>query len=145
MGYAHAALVDHRAREPGASAPLHPHRTHAGGVRHTPPTGHKAIDRAEQLWAFYSFQIPLLGRYAFNVLLAIDQLLNAILGGYPDESISARAYRQRSNPFWQQVQLLIDLLFFWDADHCEKAYWAERNSSHLPDEYENSSLDPQGR
>ena len=65
----------------------------------------------------------------------MDQLVNALLGGYADESISARAYRSRSNPFWQQVQLLIDLLFFWDADHCKKAYLAERNNSHLPDDY----------
>ena len=128
--------LDHEAIEPGASAPLHPPRTHAGAL---PPTGHKAIDRAEQLWAFYSFHAPLLaaplGRYAFNVLLGIDQLLNALLGGYADESISARAYRQRSNPFWQQAQLLIDLLFFWSPDHCERSYWAERNHTQLPPEY----------
>ena len=123
---------DQSGREPGASAPLHPHRTRSGAH---PPTDHKAIDRAEQLWAFYSFQIPLLGRYVFNVLLAVDQLVNALLGGYADESISARAYRRRSNPFWQQAQLLIDLLFFWSPDHCERSYWAERNHSQLPDDY----------
>jgi hypothetical protein len=99
------------------------------------PTGHKAIDRAKAVWAFYKKRIPFLGRYVFNVLLGIDQLANALLGGYADESISARAYRNRKNAFWMQAQLLIDLLFFWSPDHCERAYWAERNQSHLPPEY----------
>lgn len=29
-------------------------------------------------------------RYFWNVLIGIDQLFNAILGGYPDETISSR-------------------------------------------------------
>lgn len=31
-----------------------------------------------------------LGRYLFNILVAIDQFVNTILGGDPDETISSR-------------------------------------------------------
>lgn len=33
------------------------------------------------------------GQYIKNVLIAIDQLFNAVIGGYCDESLSSRCYR----------------------------------------------------
>jgi hypothetical protein len=73
--------------------------------------------------------------WAFHVALAIDQLVNALLGGYADESLSARAYRRRSEPLWRLLVRLLDWMFFWHAAHCEGAYWAEKKGRHLPKEY----------
>ena len=41
-------------------------------------------------------------RYALNLLIAIDQLVNAILRGDPDETLSSRAHRMRikRTPGW---------------------------------------------
>lgn len=67
--------------------------------------------------------------YFRRVLIAIDQLANAILGGAADETLSARAYRED----WM-VQHLINLLF-WDRNHCATAYHAEKYGLQLPEEY----------
>lgn len=32
--------------------------------------------------------------YIKNVLIALDQLANALIGGWPDESLSSRAWRE---------------------------------------------------
>ena len=47
-----------------------------------------------------------------NILIAIDQLLNAVLGGAPDETLSSRAHRAREEgkPGWRHVARLIDTL-----------------------------------
>lgn len=67
-----------------------------------------------------------------QVLIAVDQLVNTFLGGWADETLSSRAYRHkldgsRSWPAW-----VIDHLFFWQKNHCEKAYESELNRSQLP-------------
>ena len=65
--------------------------------------------------------------YLLQILVAIDQLLNAIVGGYADETLSARAYRMRAKgqPYWGWTANAIDELFFWQEDHCNLAYLAE--------------------
>lgn len=55
-----------------------------------------------------------------NMLIALDQLLNTLLRGDPDETISSRAYRQR----WRIVPLL-DAVFWFDPDHCRTSFEAE--------------------
>ena len=44
----------------------------------------------------------MLGRYLWNVLIAIDQLANAILAGDPDETISGRMGRWYAVGGWRQ-------------------------------------------
>lgn len=81
------------------------------------------------LW--HAFGRWLLGfAYIFNLLVAVDQLGNALIGGMPDETISAHAYRAR----WQVRAYLINWLFR-DKDHCWKAYLSEVNRLQLPPEY----------
>lgn len=69
----------------------------------------------------------------FQVLVALDQLVNTLLWGYADETLSARAYRHaeikkdRRWPMW-----IIDHLFFWQNGHCKAAYEAELERTHLP-------------
>lgn len=65
-----------------------------------------------------------------QVAIAIDQLLNTLLGGMSDETLSARAHRTGSA--WEPV---IDALFFWQADHCQDAYVSEKERKQLPQEY----------
>ena len=60
-----------------------------------------------------------------NILEAISQLANAVLGGYPDEMLSARAWRTQA---WYMLPL--DLIL--GKDHCKKMYdyeWS-RKSKH---------------
>lgn len=68
----------------------------------------------------------------FQVMVAVDQLINTFLGGWADETLSARAWRHkldgsRSWPAW-----VIDHLFFWQKDHCRTAWQSELDRAHLP-------------
>lgn len=55
-------------------------------------------------------------KYLLNLLLGIDQLGNTILGGYPDETISAHAGRRSGAPdwgarlFWTPLDKLLSLI-----------------------------------
>lgn len=69
-------------------------------------------------------------RWLKHSLIALDQLANAaLLFGYPDETISSRAYREE----WR-IYPLIDALFFWDRDHCKSSLESEKQSLHLPED-----------
>lgn len=58
--------------------------------------------------------------YVMNVLVAIDQLVNAILGGDPDETISSRAAKdQAAGRRWGCI--LCRWLDRLDPGHCEKS------------------------
>lgn len=60
------------------------------------------------------------GHLAFNVLVALDQLANAVAGGQPRDTISARAYRaQQNGRAWGC--LLCRALDRIQKDHCAKA------------------------
>lgn len=72
-----------------------------------------------------------------QVALAVDQLLNSILGGWSDETISARAWRlHRGKRRWAALRLLIDGVFtlMGQRNHCQDAYISERQRLHLPPE-----------
>ena len=58
----------------------------------------------------------------FNLFLAVDQLLNTILLGHPDETLSSRLGRTVRNEryFWvKYLRLLVDILFFFDYTNDE--------------------------
>lgn len=81
--------------------------------------------------------------YIFHILVALSQLGNALLGGYPDESMSARAHRTGSNGRWPGVvtRPLIDVFFYIitlgrDKTHCLTAYESERTRRQLPAYYQ---------
>lgn len=69
-----------------------------------------------------------------QILIAIDQLFNALLCGYADETLSARAYRERYTGL-KYAYHFINFLFFWQANHCRAAYENEMNRKQLPTEY----------
>lgn len=72
-----------------------------------------------------------------NILIAIDQLINTILMGAPDETLSARAHRMREKqqPYWGWLASFINMLFFWQKDHCRGAWLEEIRRKQYPPEY----------
>lgn len=65
--------------------------------------------------------------YVWNILVAIDQLFNALLAGDPDETISSRAAKaQRQGKRWGCV--LCKFLHWLDANHCDKNVEADEGS-----------------
>ena len=72
--------------------------------------------------------------FALQVLIAIDQLANALFGGYADETLSSRAHRmrQKGQTYWRWTAGFIDMLFFWQKGHCEAAWHSEMKRLQLP-------------
>ena len=77
-----------------------------------------------------------LSKYLWSLLIAADQLLNAVTGGYPDETFSCRAHREAKSGqwFWKTARRLINATFFWQNDHCLESYQSERLRRHFPAE-----------
>jgi len=74
-------------------------------------------------------------RWINGVLVAVDQLGNAIAGGNPDATISARTgYFARVEetpfrPYWKLMERIIDFTFLPidGPDHCYNAYLADKD------------------
>lgn len=88
-------------------------------------------------------------RYVKNLLVSIDQLINTIIGGWPDETLSARAYRlSESSKWWRRAEIVINILFL-NPRHCQHAFEREidlpkdyfTNSSDSPEFYERKRRD----
>ena len=72
--------------------------------------------------------------YGRSVLIALDQLVNALCGGWPDETISSRAWRWELAGVRSWPRVMIDRLFFWEREHCRESYESERLGRQLPPE-----------
>lgn len=90
--------------------------------------------------------IPVVGKPTekpdgFQILLAIDQLANALTGGWADETISSRAYRlQHTSKFWMTSRKAIDKMFFFQPNHCYEAYISELDRKQAPPELRRRAL-----
>ena len=73
------------------------------------------------------------------VLIAIDQLINALMGGWPDETISSRAWRWDQANVRRWPRRLIDALFC-NRTHCKESFEAEREGRQLPPELRPDSI-----
>ena len=71
-----------------------------------------------------------------SVLIALDQLLNALLGGWPDETLSSRFYRWDVSGIRRWPRRLLDglALRLGDPDHCRASFESEREGRQLPPE-----------
>lgn len=69
----------------------------------------------------------------FQVAVAIDQLINTLAGGFADETISSRLHRRRLKGHAFAAKF-VNLLFFWQDDHCREAYESELQRTQLPPE-----------
>jgi hypothetical protein len=77
-----------------------------------------------------------MAQYLLNLGIAVDQLFNVLLGGWPDETLSAAAHRYAPYSMrWNIVRKLLNLIFFWQDDHCLDSYLAEVERKQLPREY----------
>ena len=70
--------------------------------------------------------------YILNITIAIDQLANTIFCGSPDETLSSRAWRLQEERGRKWPRILIDLLFFFDKNHCYESYLSEIERKQLP-------------
>ena len=61
--------------------------------------------------------------YIRNIAIAANQLANALMGGWPDETLSARAHRRHLRGR-SHMRELLNILHFWQRDHCRAAYEA---------------------
>lgn len=70
-------------------------------------------------------------QYFFNVLIALDQMANTLIGGAPDETLSSVAYRMSvtkgTHWRWGFARSTIDSIFWFEKDHCHLAFMAEIN------------------
>ncbi|OOF87920.1 DNA helicase UvrD [Rodentibacter ratti] len=78
--------------------------------------------------------------WGYHVIIAIDQLFNAVTGGGADETLSSRTYRRtiltQSKPKkrWRVLYRLINGLFF-DKNHCKTAYESEISRKQYPQDF----------
>lgn len=71
----------------------------------------------------------MIGRYSYNLLIALDQFGNVLIGGDPDETISSRlgkSQRGDYGPLWvtrmRPFSRIVDGFFFYvfgQKDHCK--------------------------
>jgi len=72
----------------------------------------------------------IIGKRLFSILISLDQFVWSLLtlgGSYPDETISSAMYRFETKGMIVGLifRPVIDKLFWWDRQHCRKAYLAE--------------------
>lgn len=58
-------------------------------------------------------------KYVWNILIAVDQLVNTILGGDHDETISSRAGKLQEKRAW--AKQLCKFLNYLETNHCKKS------------------------
>lgn len=69
------------------------------------------------------------------ILIALDQLINTLLGGWPDETLSSRAYRLAvEGTAWPMRMIDAVARIFGDVNHCEASFDSERVGRQLPPE-----------
>jgi ABC-type spermidine/putrescine transport system permease subunit II len=58
--------------------------------------------------------------YLKNILISIDQFINTLLNGNPDETLSSRAFKLRKKgTYW--ASNIINGIFFWQQNHCKES------------------------
>lgn len=62
--------------------------------------------------------------YFINILTSLSQCLNALLGGHPNMTLSARCFYDRNHAVWGRLRYVIDALFWFDPEHCASS-WAK--------------------
>lgn len=70
-----------------------------------------------------------------QILIALDQLINTLIGGFADETLSSRAYRHKKDGSRAWPAWIIDHLFFWQEEHCKASYESELERAQLPVEF----------
>ena len=66
-------------------------------------------------------------KYLHNILVGLDQFINTIFGGSPDETMSSRVMRYKDQN--RAAYLVYKILNWIQAGHCEKSLEPEANHS----------------
>ena len=92
--------------------------------------------------------LHLIKEWGVQIFLALDQLANVLpppidgTVGYADETLSSHAYRMwRDEKPWGILCHVIDMLFFWQSQHCFDSYVSETKRYQLPPEFRGSNAD----
>ena len=74
--------------------------------------------------------------YGKAVFIALDQLVNTVCGGWPDETLSSRAWRWHVDGVRHWPCRMIDCVaaLLGDKNHCEESFKSERLGRQLPPE-----------
>lgn len=67
-------------------------------------------------------------------MIAIDQLGNALLGGWADETLSSRCWRMRHKQPYAFFRAAIDGISFFEREHCRMSFESERRRLQSPPE-----------
>lgn len=67
-----------------------------------------------------------------QTIIALDQLVNALTGGWADETLSSRAWRARDK---HPTYKWIDAVFWWDPNHCYNSWLSERRRTQCAPEF----------
>ena len=70
-----------------------------------------------------------------KLFVALDQFVNTLFGGWPDETLSSRAWRWDEHGKRAWPRKFIDWLFFWEKDHCRQSYESEVARKQCPMEF----------
>lgn len=65
-------------------------------------------------------------RYIINILIAVDQFFNTVLGGDPDETISSRLGKHVAKKDSRFANLICKMLNLIDPNHCIKSIEKDR-------------------
>lgn len=65
--------------------------------------------------------------YWIRLLGIFSRLINVVIfNGHPSESLSGRCWRMRlqdrENRWWWRLTRVINWVFFWQSNHCRRAY-----------------------
>lgn len=69
-----------------------------------------------------------IARYFWNFLIALDQLVNTILGGDPDETVSSRMGKNIRAGKCKLCKIICLLLNRIDPNHCDKSIESDEGS-----------------
>lgn len=71
--------------------------------------------------------------WVYQVVISIDQLVNALLAGMADETMSSRIYRLNHRQPYKTLEKIVDALFwpFQGRGHCKGAYLKELSGRQL--------------
>ena len=74
------------------------------------------------------WQQTLMRKYIKNVLVAIDQLANAMIGGDPDETISSRAAKRQDIWYWKVLGFILETV---DPGHLKRSIEKDEGKDQL--------------
>ena len=74
-------------------------------------------------------------KYLSRVFIAFSILMNTLVGGKNNQTLSAGQWQRKRKNKWNFVRL-IDTIFWWEKDHCEDAWIKWQLINHAINQYD---------